>query len=177
MLFVFCENLAASGRIVSVIARDRGRLDQLADRAASHRGRINPVPVDYRDAPALAQVLETVAENHGRPVRTICWVHEETAPDAPLQIAGHVEGGFWQILGSAAGNPAQPQILDSWRERFHAMRPDLDYRQVALGFITQPGGASRWLTNAEISQGVETAIQNDKSLSIVGTIDPWSQRP
>jgi hypothetical protein len=47
---------------------------------------------------------------------------------------------------------------------------------VILGFVLE-GGHSRWLRNAEISQGVLQAIDTDAKRFVVGTIEPWSARP
>jgi len=173
MLVGLCLRLAGEGGIVSVVARDLKRIQSLADQMP---GRIFPALADYRNANAFACALSSASDEYGLPSRTFCWVHEEVAPDAPLQAADHVEGPFWHILGSAAGNPAEPQVLSRWRERFQHRRPGLDYRQIVLGF-TLEAGASHWLTDAEISDGVYSAAQSDDVLSIVGTVTPWSRRP
>jgi NAD(P)-dependent dehydrogenase (short-subunit alcohol dehydrogenase family) len=174
MLAGLCLRLANDGNSVSVMARDDARMQALADRAP--RGRIIPIQVDYRDVAALDNALSRAAADHGRPSRTFCWVHDEIAPDAPLQIAGHANGIFWHILGSAAGDLGAPQILSGWRKRFRDRVPRLDYRQIVLGFVLSEAG-SRWLTDAEISDGVYTAVQRPDALHIVRIIDPWSRRP
>lgn len=174
MLASLCLRLAKDGNTVSVVARDAARIQALANRAVP--GRIVSVIADYRDADAFDRALSEMTETHGRPDRVFCWVHDEVAPDAPLQAAGHVSGPFWHILGSAAGNPAEPQFLSGLQERFHRQRPSLDYRQIVLGFVLEAGG-SRWHTDAEISNGVYSAAQSDDALRVVGTIDPWSRRP
>jgi hypothetical protein len=174
MLVGLCLRLANDENRVSVIARNPARLRMLADQAAP--GRIVPVIVDYRDVGALDDALAKILDSHGRPDRAFCWVHDDIAPDALLQVAGYVRGPFWHILGSAAGNPAKPQILSGWRERFRCRWPQLDYRQIVLGFVLEPG-KSRWLTDTEISDGVYSAAQSGDALRIVGTVDPWSRRP
>jgi hypothetical protein len=165
MLSGLCETLAQDD-IVAVVGRDPARLQKIAA-----PGRIWPVAVDYRDTPALRLALEEVAATHGRPRRTVCWSHDDKVP---LQVAGQAEGVFWHILSSAAADPAQPQFLAGWRERFAAT--GLDYRQVVLGFVVD-GASSRWLSNAEISDGVWQAIQGEQALAVVGTMSPWSRRP
>jgi hypothetical protein len=47
---------------------------------------------------------------------------------------------------------------------------------VVLGFVLE-AGKSRWLTNAEISDGVFAAIAAQAPHSIVGTVEPWSAKP
>jgi len=54
--------------------------------------------------------------------------------------------------------------------------PDCAARQVVLGFKLEAGG-SRWLTNAEISDGVLEAVRTDRAYTIVGQAEPWSARP
>ena len=39
------------------------------------------------------------------------------------------------------------------------------------------GGRSRWLTHDEISQGVLDAIQVGEDVAIIGTVQPWEERP
>jgi hypothetical protein len=52
----------------------------------------------------------------------------------------------------------------------------IDYQAVVLGFMLE-GAKSRWLTNAEICDGVLAALQSERALSIVGTVEPWSAKP
>jgi hypothetical protein len=47
---------------------------------------------------------------------------------------------------------------------------------VVLGFMVE-AGASRWLTDAEISDGVRSAVTRDLAYSVVGQVEPWSARP
>jgi hypothetical protein len=54
--------------------------------------------------------------------------------------------------------------------------PDCRLRQVVLGFRAD-AGVSRWLTDAEISDGVLAAIRADRAYSVVGQVAPWSARP
>ena len=175
MLSLLCEQLVRSGRTVSVIGRDMRKLERLVERA-NGQGQLIPVAVDYRDASALGSSLHRMANDSGPPVRTICWVHDEIAPGAVLQISNYVRGTFWHVLGSSAGDPTRPEILASWRERFGTNSKALDYRQIILGFVPQ-AGECRWLTNVEISHGVERAIKGDEPLTIVGTVAPWSEKP
>jgi NAD(P)-dependent dehydrogenase (short-subunit alcohol dehydrogenase family) len=177
MLSRLSERLAGGGRTVSVIARNADRLERLANHVPNEIGRIVPVPVDYSDARALHRALTTLTAAYGRPVRSICWIHDEVAPGAPLQIAEFADGVYWHVLGSAAGDPAKPDIVAGWRHRFGHRHPDLDYRHIVLGFVTVPGGRSRWLTDREISDGVEAALTSGNAMTTVGTTAPWSFRP
>jgi hypothetical protein len=177
MLSEMCERRASDSRTISVVARDLDRLNALATRPRPQGGRIVPVGVDCRDGPALRRSLDVLSADYGRPTRTICWVHEEVAPDAPLQIAGYTENTFWHILGSVQPDLSQAVLLAHWRDRFNRLYPALDYRQITLGFVISPEGASRWLSNDEISQGVEAALNTHQSSTVIGTINPWSLKP
>jgi len=174
MLSPLCLRLCDGARTVAVLARNGKRLGALAGQ--SRHGHIVPVIADYRDALLFAHTLDGLAQSHGRPTRTICWIHDEAAPEALLQIADRVEGILWHVLGSAACDPAQPQVLSGWLARFQNRNPQLDYRQIVLGFVLE-AGKSRWLTDTEISDGVYDATENTDALNIVGVVDPWSRRP
>jgi len=172
MLAALCVELARFGRQVSVLARDIGRLRRLSDLAPG----IHPISADYTDADALAGALRSAVRVAGPIERSVCWVHE-TAPQAPLAIAAHVEKVYCHVLGSAAANPAAPQILASWHEQFSKL-PNLDYRIAVLGFMRDgPAGSSRWLTDEEICRGVARALTTGGPVSFVGVVEPWAARP
>ena len=52
----------------------------------------------------------------------------------------------------------------------------IDYQAVVLGFVVEDG-KSRWLTNAEISDGILAAIASGAPFTIVGTVELWSAKP
>ncbi len=171
MLSGLVAALARQGRRVSVIARDPGRLADLATTAAG----IAPLPLDYHDADMLEAGLLRARRDRGRIERAVCWFHA-TAPEIPLAVARHVEAIYCHVLGSAAADPSTPTALDRWRASF-AVLPRLDYRIVVLGFVIEPGGRSRWLTHDEISTGAAEAMAGGAPLSVIGTVTPWSARP
>ena len=172
MLSQLCVELARAGREVSVLARDAGRLRKLGELAPG----IHPIPADYTDAEALERALSAAVRRAGAIERAVCWIHD-TAPATPLAIAAHVGSVYCHVLGSAAANPAAPEILARWRAQFAAL-PGLDYRIAVLGFMRdRPTSASRWLTDTEICQGVGRALAMGGPVSIVGAVEPWSARP
>jgi len=178
MLVALCKQLAAHGRIVSVVGRNRSRLQDLVDQAGFGAGRINPLALDYRDANGFARSLKTTSDAWGPFERVVCWVHEETAPLALMQAGACAQGPFWHLLGSATADPAEPSALMRWQVRFREALPTLDYRQVVLGFIAgRAGESSRWLTDSEICGGVYAAMTSPNALAIVGAVEPWSARP
>ena len=171
MLSGLVTSLARQGRHVSVIARNPRRLARLAETV----GGITPLALDYRDADALEAGLLRARRDNGPIERALCWFHT-AAPEIPLAVARHVEQVYCHVLGSAVADPSTPTALDRWRASF-AIFPRLDYRIVVLGFVVEPGGRSRWLTDDEISAGAAGALANGSPLTIVGTVAPWSARP
>jgi NAD(P)-dependent dehydrogenase (short-subunit alcohol dehydrogenase family) len=168
MLAGLVRRLAAEGRQVTVIARGRERLQRLA------APNIHPLPLDYRDRAALeAGITRCIAET-GPIARCVAWMHDDDLGRA-LWIARRVRDVYCQVLGSAAADPAHPDILAQWQQAFAPLhRPVL--RLAVLGFVLQ-GGASRWLSDTEISAGVRRALESDEAFTIVGTVTPWSMRP
>ena len=173
MLAGLCTALAEAGRVVSVIGRDPGRLEKLAQLPGLY-----PVAVDYRDPDALDLALRGTVEARGPIERAVCWIHLSTAPEAAALIARRTGRLFCHVLGSAAGDPARPGFVASWRNRVLQARPGLAYRTVILGFVPRVGGgSSRWLSHDEISGGVLGALATAGSVTIVGSVHPWSARP
>jgi NAD(P)-dependent dehydrogenase (short-subunit alcohol dehydrogenase family) len=68
MLSQLCVELARAGRKVSVLARDPGHLQRLAEAESA----IYPVPADYTDAQALERALSAAIRRRGSIERTIC---------------------------------------------------------------------------------------------------------
>lgn len=173
MLRGVCMYLASRGGVVSVLARDRRRLDTLAHET---RGAVRAIAADYRDSAALRLRIEEAVRAHGPIGLAVCWIHS-TAPEAPLVVARAVAPietpcRFFHILGSASADPSKeraehPQLR---------LLPGILYRRIVLGFVIEPAG-SRWLTNDEIGRGVIEAVAADRDESIIGVGAPWSARP
>jgi NAD(P)-dependent dehydrogenase (short-subunit alcohol dehydrogenase family) len=152
----------ARGGVVTAVARDRQRLQQLAEEARHRGGTIVTAAVDYGDDARLADVLRARSADDGPLALALCWIHG-TAPDAPSTVArhlGHGEGGrprFVHVLSHAA---IDPDVAARWRTTVTDANPDLDYQQVVLGRRRTGDGDGdwRWLTHGEISSGVLQAI-------------------
>lgn len=177
MLAAVCLELARRGHAVSVVARRRDRLEELARRSAGLQGRIHGVPADYRRSTALRAVLSEAQLNR-RPFETaLCWIHA-VAPEAPYVVAECIQREtetrrYFYIRGTVHANP---RAGSSERRARVTRLPGVLYREIALGFVLE-GATSRWLTNAEISAGVLEAVDEDAEYSVVGTIEPWDRRP
>jgi hypothetical protein len=173
MLRGVCMALAERGWTVSVVARGHAGLGMLASAAAGTSGAINPLPVDYHDLNMLAARLRSARAAHGAFSLAVCWIHQSGAAALEL-IAEMAAGGrrgctLIEVLGSDARCPgAVPKARLTLEGIVH--------RRVVLGFVCE-SGRSRWLTHAEIAQGVLGAIECDAQETIVGTIEPWEARP
>ncbi|MCU9615005.1 short-chain dehydrogenase [Caldibacillus lycopersici] len=164
--------LASQGYHVSVIGRNPSKMESLISKAIDH-SRITPVIVDYRDKSQLRKKLRETMEQNGQITLVVAWIHSdaEQALQTIVNEVSHQNDEKWKlfhVLGSSKNlseMKATIRLLDS-----------ICYHQVQLGFVME-SGYSRWLTNEEISQGVIDAIQNEKLLNTVGTVEPWEKRP
>lgn len=154
-------------------------LSRRASKAFKKEDQINPIDVDYHNTVEIKDKIKLAIKNCGEIDLVVSWVHS-TAPQAAFEIASLLsvargDFDFFDILGSSAANPANKDFL-TVRKRHFLKIPNLNYRQILLGFIIE-NNQSRWLTNLEISDGVHEAIKNKKTLYTVGTTKPWSLKP
>lgn len=168
MLAGLVRRLAARGREVTVIARGPARLQRLA------APNIHPLPLDYRDRLALEDGVARCTAETGPIARCVAWMHDDDL-DRALWIADHVREIHCQVLGSASADPSHPDRLARWQTAFTARTAPV-LRLAVLGFAVE-AGVSRWLTDAEISDGVGLALDGEQAVTIVGTVAPWSMRP
>jgi len=162
MLAGCCRKLLSVCKTVTVMARSETRIKTIAPA-------VIPLVCDYNTDQAIA-VLAGFS-----PDLVVAWIHGRV-PTFRRALAARVRSGgrFVQVLGSAHGDPSRPERL----EEMQAVANDLPlrYRAIVLGFAVERG-ISRWLTDDEISDGVFAAVIDDRPLSIVGTVTPWSARP
>lgn len=159
--------------LTKALAGDGGRLSLLS-RQASAFPDVEGFEVDYYDAAAFRRALDAAVARSGPVDLAVAWFHALKL-QAPRLLAEQVSGRMFQVLGSALADPAHPERLERARA-VAADLPDCAARQVVLGFRIEAGG-SRWLTNAEISDGVLEAIRTDRAYTIIGQAEPWSARP
>jgi hypothetical protein len=164
MLAGCCRKLLDAGSQVSVMARDKRRLEAIAPA-------ITPLVCDYTDADSFARVLETVPP----PDLVVAWIHGR-APRVRRALAVRIRPGgrLVQVLGSAYADPAQPELLAVMAEAAAGL--PIRHQAVVLGFVLEKG-RSRWLTDSEISQGVFAAVARGDAVSVVGAVEPWASRP
>lgn len=164
MLAVFARSLCDHAAKVSVLARNEKRIRGVGDK-------IEPIACDYNDGVALSEALSQIEA----PDLVVAWIHGR-APHARRALAECVlaEGRLVQVLGSAHADPAHPERLAEMEKAVEGL--PIDHQTVVLGFVVEKG-KSRWLTNAEICDGVFAAIESEQPVSIVGTVEPWSAKP
>ena len=173
MLRGVCLHLAARGWIVTVLARDPAKLDELSRQSG---GWIRGIALDYRDSTALRAALLRAIEHDSTIDLAVCWIHSD-APEAPQVIADVIARPtapprYVHVLGSSS---ADPSVVADQHEQLRIV-PGIQYRRTVLGFMLE-GDSSRWLTNDEIARGVIDAIESDRGETIIGTVRPWSRRP
>lgn len=161
---------------VSVIARTQHSLDALIA-AKGESGFINPIRVDYFDSHSLKRRIISAIENYGEIETFAGWIHS-TAPEAPFIIAEVLnsqksEVKFYHILGVEA---ADPSGKNSETHKDFTKYENISYRKIILGFVIEDE-SSRWLTNAEISNGVIDAVMKNKKECVIGKVRPWEMNP
>jgi hypothetical protein len=164
MLAGFSRTMCDHADRVSVLGRNEKRIRAISDE-------IEPIPCDYNDGVALSEALSQIAA----PDLVVAWIHGR-APHARRAFAESLvaDGRFVHVLGSAHADPAHPERIAEMEKAAEGL--PIDYQAVVLGFVLE-AGKSRWLTNAEISDGVFAAIAAQAPHSIVGTVEPWSAKP
>lgn len=164
-------HLARQGCHVSVVGRQAERLAALAGEGGPHS--IHPVPADYGDSHAFACAIDEAIAACGPIGLAVCWIHGH-ATEAPRIVAERVQAGgdYFHMLPSAFAAPgADP---DYWARVLG--RYALTYHRVVTGWVRERHGV-RWLTDAEISDGMIHAITQDLAHHVIGTVAPWSDRP
>lgn len=168
------------GTVVSVVARKRTGLENLARMATGVRGRVEPLAVDYRNDAAFRSALRGAIALDG-PVRiVVCWIRDPE--DEPLRaviesVRSQKSADIKKVLlvhvmGSVAADPSKTAP----RAPIPKNDPRIEYRRVILGFKIEER-RSRWLNDDEISEGVIGALTASEAETIVGVVQPWSSRP
>jgi NAD(P)-dependent dehydrogenase (short-subunit alcohol dehydrogenase family) len=162
MLAGLCRSLAAHGWHLTVVGRDRAKLAG----ATAADVRLHPLSVDYQDVAAFSAALAAAAAARGPFMLAVCWIRS-WASQSLLAAADAVASGgrLFHVLGSQASEASAGVIAELGARR------ELHYRRVQLGAVGE-ATPQRWLTNAEISDGVYAAIAADRPYCSVGTVAP-----
>lgn len=160
MLQKAVRHILLHGYHVTFVARDPRKIESVRK---DHLGRTDFVALDYHDTNAL---IKAVAEN-GPYNGVICWMHStaNASLKALLQYCSEICSGipFYQIKGSG-------HIKDERLKTSQDMS-GVSYRDILLGFKIEHG-ASRWLTNDEIAEGVIHAFDTGDRRTIIGQVEP-----
>lgn len=163
MLAGCCRKLLTISDKVSVMARRENRVRCIAPQ-------IVPIVCDYDDMGALTSALAGQV-----PDLLVVWIHQSKPELRRLLAACLTPGGrFVQVVGSGHGDPARvDRVAEKW-----SVVADLPVsgQIVVLGFIIENFG-SRWLTDAEISDGTFAAIEGGDPFTIIGAATPVSLTP
>ena len=168
MLRAVSLGLAVRAEFVSVLARDEGRLADVAEAATRLPGTLMPWSVDYRNDADLATTVTSSVEAFGPVDAVVAWIHSD-APNAPVLVARIVGSAgrsfrWFDIVGS--GDPDAASRADARRDALVAVSK-LGYHRVVLGRVREESGF-RWLTHDEISRGVLDAIDAARPEAVVG---------
>ena len=140
---------------------------------------LRPITADYNRIEETLEKIDNETQTLGQIDLVVSWIHS-SSPLAPFKIAEGLSTNvdnldFYDVLGSAAANPAAPDFLKE-RSKGFKNYPNVKYHSVILGFAIE-GKHSRWLTNSEIGNGVLSAIRLNSPSYVVGKTDPWKMRP
>lgn len=167
--------LAASTSILTSVARTKRSLSALDAALPNFRGPHHLLQADWSNQSLFLDSLATHLAQVGVPSLVVAWLHDDRLgpPIARLCSSPQTQCDFFQVRGSEAGSPHSN--AEHFAQQFQSL-PGLRFHQVILGFM-KTGTRSRWLRNAEISEGVLHAIESSQPLSVVGLVEPWDERP
>ncbi|MCM3737962.1 short-chain dehydrogenase [Bacillus cytotoxicus] len=160
---------AEQGHHTSVIGRNIKRLQEMEDLCHVPE-RVTCLAVDYHDSDELRAKMKSSIQKNGPIQLVVAWVHS-TAVDALQIISEEIEtlSKEWElfhVLGSSAYKSGRKAKCSSLCK----------YYRIILGFIIEEKG-SRWLTHDEIASGVIEGVRHKQPKWIVGTLEPWDDRP
>lgn len=157
---------------VRAIAADRQVF--VVARRPSPGDAIVPVRGDWAEPEVLAANVRRARGDGPLFAAMILWTHTpyRAAVDAALSPQLRPDAVVVTLYGSASASPAAaPLTVPPW----HA--PPRRFRRLILGFADEPGGRTRWLTDAEISGAALAALDDSAVEQVAGRIRPWSDRP
>lgn len=175
MLKAVSVALASSTTILSSVASTKSSLTSLNAALTTFSGTHHTLQLNWNDREHFLESLAAHIKEVGPPSLVVAWLHDDDLGLHVARLCGSKNNhcDFFQVRGSSAGDPKRHAT--QFAQPFEKI-PGLTLRQVILGFIRTPSG-SRWLRNDEISAGVLQALESQDPLSIVGTVEPWDERP
>jgi len=160
---------AKQGHYTSVIGRDIKRLKEIQNSCDTPES-VTCLAVDYHNSDELRVKIKSSIQKNGPIQIVVAWIHS-TAVDVLRIISEEIEvfSKEWElfhVLGSSAYKSGKKVRCSSLCK----------YYRIILGFLKEEKG-SRWLTHDEIANGVMAEVQHKQREWIVGTLEPWDDRP
>lgn len=167
--------LAERSEFLAFTARSSRSISRMNEALCNTAANCMGLILDWNDETKFLKRLTAHCDESGYPSLTVAWLHDgRLGPAIASLFAERTDGTtFYQIRGSAAARPGTDPLRYSELLSEHA---GLDYHQIILGFKIEESG-SRWLSNAENSSGIISAIETGDPLSTIGVVDPWGMRP
>ena len=156
--------LAKEGYSVSVIGRTAAKFEKL--KASSPPDSVFPIQVDFYSEALYTEVEKSIAER-GPFDLIISWTPNYRALERICEMNSQA-GSFRLIHVKGSRRYFEDEEI--------VIPGNCAYEKVFLGFVIE-GETSRWLTNAEISNGVIQQITSIGDERIVGQLIPYSARP
>lgn len=175
MLAGLVRGLVRAGRRTTVVARSETRIRSLAAETGAP-AKVLAAPADYTCPDTLKTALSQVLTTGERFTTAVLWVHGSHRPVVHGLLTDQLAPGalLVDVLGSAVLDPSRGAL----RRPAYAV-PSAVYRAVVLGF-TDGAHGTRWLTHAEISDGVLDAVEEGPEaplIRVIGRVQPWEERP
>ena len=175
MLMEASVTLASQTTALTSVARTQRSLSALNAALGTFKGTHHQLRLDWSNTREFIDTISKHIAEVGTPSLVLAWLHHD---DLGIDIARCCSSStspceFFQVRGSAAAAPHRNAM--AFAEQFKTL-PGIHFHQIILGFKRTPSG-SRWLTNAEISAGTLTAIEEAQPFSVVGSVEPWSDAP
>jgi len=178
MLTGVVKHLIKNGNVVSIVSRGDEKFRKLIEVLGTKN--LHHLSCDYHDIENLKIQLKNHTENIGYFDFSLCWVHEPSEINVCTVAIEFTKNSLWHVVGSSLADPSKPENISHRLSLFRKNHPNTKYKLIILGFIIDSGlnlNNSRWLSNFEISDGINAALKNDITVNIIGTTIPWSLRP
>lgn len=165
MLSKTCVWLAEEGVKAIVLGRNENKLKSLTN----NYEQLVPVLADYSDRESFTEIINKCIAYYGRFDGVVAWIHNDATEI--LKLVDEINGGAAKFIFHVMGSSSDVAAI---KERVE-VNSAVNYYQIQLGFVLE-GGYSRWLTNAEISDGVIESIKEERDV-LVGQLEPWGLKP
>lgn len=178
MLSGVVKELIKRGNVVSIVSRGDEKFRKMIGVLGTKN--LHHLSCDYHDIENLKIQLKNHTENIGFFDFSLCWVHEPSEMNVCSVAVEFTKNSLWHIVGSSLADPSKPEEISHRLSFFRKNHPNIQYRIIILGFVIDSrlnSNKSRWLSNLEISDGINVALKNDITVNIIGTTVPWSLRP